>query len=31
VTGRAHNAEVGVEVDAERFLELLVSRLASLQ
>jgi inosine-uridine nucleoside N-ribohydrolase len=30
VTGREPNAEVGVDVDAERFLELLVSRLASL-
>jgi inosine-uridine nucleoside N-ribohydrolase len=30
VTGRETNAEVGVDVDAERFLELLVSRLASL-
>jgi inosine-uridine nucleoside N-ribohydrolase len=30
VTGREPNAEVGVDVDADRFLELLVSRLASL-
>ena len=30
VTGREPNAEVGVDVDAPRFLELLVSRLASL-
>jgi inosine-uridine nucleoside N-ribohydrolase len=30
VTGRKPNAEVGVDVDADRFLELLVSRLASL-
>jgi inosine-uridine nucleoside N-ribohydrolase len=30
VTGRAQNADVGVDVDAERFLELLVSRVASL-
>jgi inosine-uridine nucleoside N-ribohydrolase len=30
VTGREPNADVGVEVDAERFLELLVSRIASL-
>jgi inosine-uridine nucleoside N-ribohydrolase len=30
VTGREPNAEVGVDVDAGRFLELLVSRLASL-
>jgi inosine-uridine nucleoside N-ribohydrolase len=30
VTGREANAEVGVDVDAERFLELLVSRIASL-
>src|SRR5579884_3621796 len=30
VTGREPNAEVGIDVDAERFLELLVSRLASL-
>ena len=30
VTGREPNAEVGVDVDAERFLELLVSRIASL-
>jgi inosine-uridine nucleoside N-ribohydrolase len=30
VTGRVPNAEVGVDVDAERFLELLVSRVASL-
>jgi len=30
VTGREANAEVGVDVDAERFLALLVSRLASL-
>ena len=30
VTGRDQNAEVGVDVDAERFLELLVSRIASL-
>jgi inosine-uridine nucleoside N-ribohydrolase len=30
VTGREPNAEVGVDVDANRFLELLVSRIASL-
>ena len=30
VTGREPNAEVGVDVDAERFLDLLVSRIASL-
>ena len=30
VTGRPLNADVGVDVDAERFLELLVSRIASL-
>jgi inosine-uridine nucleoside N-ribohydrolase len=30
VTGREPNAEVGVDVDADRFLELLVSRIASL-
>jgi inosine-uridine nucleoside N-ribohydrolase len=30
VTGREPNAEVGLDVDADRFLELLVSRLASL-
>jgi pyrimidine-specific ribonucleoside hydrolase len=30
VTARAPNADVGVDVDATRFLELLVSRLASL-
>ena len=30
VSGREPNAEVGVDVDAGRFLELLVSRLASL-
>jgi inosine-uridine nucleoside N-ribohydrolase len=30
VTGRDQNAEVGVDLDAERFLELLVSRIASL-
>ena len=30
VTGRAPNADVGFDVDAERFLELLVSRIASL-
>jgi inosine-uridine nucleoside N-ribohydrolase len=30
VTGRPQNAEVGVDVDAERFLELLVSRIGSL-
>lgn len=30
VTGRPENADVGVDVDAERFLELLVSRIASL-
>src|SRR4029077_14345716 len=29
-TGRQPNAEVGVDVDAERFLDLLVSRIASL-
>jgi inosine-uridine nucleoside N-ribohydrolase len=30
VTGRPENADVGVDVDAERFFELLVSRIASL-
>jgi inosine-uridine nucleoside N-ribohydrolase len=30
VTGRPENADVGVDVDADRFLELLVSRIASL-
>ena len=30
VTGRAPNAHVGVDVDAPRFLELLVERIASL-
>src|SRR5439155_25191233 len=30
VTGRQPNADVGGDVDAERFLELLVSRIASL-
>jgi inosine-uridine nucleoside N-ribohydrolase len=30
VTGREPNADVGIDVDAERFLELLVSRIASL-
>jgi inosine-uridine nucleoside N-ribohydrolase len=30
VTGRQPNADVGVDVDAARFLELLVSRIASL-
>src|SRR5207244_7859195 len=30
VTGRPLTADVGVDVDAERFLELLVSRIASL-
>jgi len=30
VTGREPNADVGVDVDVERFLELLVSRIASL-
>jgi inosine-uridine nucleoside N-ribohydrolase len=30
VTGREPNADVGVDVDAHRFLELLVSRIASL-
>jgi inosine-uridine nucleoside N-ribohydrolase len=30
VTGRPENADVGVDVDAERFLELLVSRIGSL-
>jgi inosine-uridine nucleoside N-ribohydrolase len=30
VTGRPENADVGVDVDAERFLDLLVSRIASL-
>jgi len=30
VTGREPNADVGVDVDAERFLELLVSRIALL-
>jgi inosine-uridine nucleoside N-ribohydrolase len=29
-TGRPENADVGVDVDADRFLELLVSRIASL-
>jgi inosine-uridine nucleoside N-ribohydrolase len=29
-TGRLENADVGVDVDAERFFELLVSRIASL-
>ena len=29
-TGREPNAEVGVDVDADRFLELLVSQIASL-
>jgi inosine-uridine nucleoside N-ribohydrolase len=31
VTGREPNADVGVDVDAERFLELLVTRIGSLQ
>ncbi|HJQ74242.1 MAG TPA: nucleoside hydrolase, partial [Gaiellaceae bacterium] len=30
VTGRAPNTDVGVDVDAERFLDLLVTRVASL-
>jgi inosine-uridine nucleoside N-ribohydrolase len=30
VTGREPNADVGVDVDAERFLHLLVSRIGSL-
>jgi inosine-uridine nucleoside N-ribohydrolase len=30
VTRRAENADVGVDVDAKRFLELLVSRIGSL-
>jgi inosine-uridine nucleoside N-ribohydrolase len=30
VTGREPNTDVGVDVDADRFLELLVSRIASL-
>ncbi len=30
VTGRPENADVGVDVDADRFLELLVSRIESL-
>jgi inosine-uridine nucleoside N-ribohydrolase len=30
VTGRPENADVGVDVDAERFLDLLVTRIASL-
>ena len=30
VTGRPENAEVGVDVDADRFLDLLVTRIASL-
>jgi purine nucleosidase/pyrimidine-specific ribonucleoside hydrolase len=30
VTGREPNAEVGIAVEAERFLELLVSRIAAL-
>jgi inosine-uridine nucleoside N-ribohydrolase len=30
VTGRSPNADVGVDVDAERFLELIVSRIALL-
>jgi len=30
ITGREPNADVGVDVDAARFLELLVSRIASL-
>jgi inosine-uridine nucleoside N-ribohydrolase len=30
VTGREPNADVGVDVDAGHFLELLVSRIASL-
>ena len=30
VTGRELNAEVGIGVDADRFLELLVTRIASL-
>ena len=30
VTDRPHNAQVGVDVDADRFLELLVERISSL-
>ena len=30
VTDRPHNADVGVDVDAERFLELLVARISTL-
>jgi inosine-uridine nucleoside N-ribohydrolase len=30
VTGKAPNAHVGVDVDADAFLELLVERIASL-
>ena len=30
-TGRAANAEVGVDVDADRFLELVIERIASLR
>jgi inosine-uridine nucleoside N-ribohydrolase len=30
VTGRPENAQVGIDVDADRFLELLVSRIAGL-
>ena len=30
VTEREPNADVGIDVDADRFLELLVSRIASL-
>jgi len=30
VTDRPRNADVGVDVDAERFLELLVARISTL-
>ena len=30
VTDRPHNAHAGIDVDAQRFLELLVSRIATL-
>ena len=30
VTDRPHNARAGVDVDADRFLELLVERISSL-
>jgi inosine-uridine nucleoside N-ribohydrolase len=30
VTAREQNTDVGVDVDAERFLDLLVSRIGSL-